>query len=685
MTRIAAALVFLLTGAAVVAGFAAGRGPQPADVGSGLAVGAVWAVAGWRAWTAPAAPDPVLPGAALLAAAALAASRFPPTGARVATGLALAALAAAGHWLLALPGGGLRSAGRKVAALVVYATAAAAAAALIAEGDPLTRGAAGLSVAAGFLLALPWVRHRYVHGRAAERDRLRWLGAGLLGGGAVVVVTVALHLILDWPSGFYPALVSAAALPAASVFLSRAKVLHGAGGRALVDALSVTGFVVAISAVYLVVVRGLGQVPPGTAGRESVGLSMIAAGVTAVSFGPARRWLLDRANRLVLGDRPRPDDLVSAFGSRLTRSVPMDELLLQMAESLVRALDLVRADVYTGTGDVMERVAGFPDAAAVPRIPVTGRERPAVVRAGVSGNAWIQVWIPSLLRGPVDENQMRVAPIRNAGELLGLLVVERSASAEPFTEDDDRILGDLAREVGLALHNTQLDAALRVTLADLRVHAAELRRSRARIVASGDAVRRRVERDLHDGAQQSLVAVAIGLRLARDTIERDPEAAAQMLEEMNGEVQRAIAELRELAHGIYPPLLAEEGLAAALSLAGSRSQLVVSVDVQCPDRFDQEVEAAVYFCCLEALQNAAKHAAGATVAVRVWQEGANLYFRIVDDGPGFDAGSTPTGHGLVNMADRVGAIGGRVDWRSQPGRGVEVAGSVPIIVAEART
>jgi signal transduction histidine kinase len=276
------------------------------------------------------------------------------------------------------------------------------------------------------------------------------------------------------------------------------------------------------------------------------------------------------------------------------------------------------------------------------------------------------------------DNQVRVAPIRNAGELLGLLFVERPATADPFSEDDDRVFADLAREVGLAFHNVQLDTALQTTLGELRAQAVELRKSRARIVASGDAERRRVERNLHDGAQQNLVALAVGLRLARDLLASDPAATAEMLDSLTGEVQQTIQELRELAHGIYPPLLVDSGLGPALRAAGSRNPLDVMVDAGGIGRYPAEVEAAVYFCCLEALQNAAKHASGAHVDVRVWEESGGLIFSVTDDGPGFDTEVAQRGHGFVNMADRLGAIGGSVRWESGPGEGARVRGSLPL-------
>ena len=516
--------------------------------------------------------------------------------------------------------------------------------------------------------------------RVLSRDRLRWLGAGVVAAASVIVVELTLHTLVGWPAGLaLTAIVAGAGLPVLALLASAVTRVAGLGGRALVNTLAAGAFTVVLSAVYLIVVRGLGNAPTGNGDRETLGLSMLTAALVAVSFGPARRRFVVTANRIVYGSRQAPDELIRAFSSKLTRSTPMEELLLQLAESLTRTMDLTRADIFTGSGEILERAAGVPDQGGTRSVTVTGKERPALVRAAVSGNAWIEVWLPSVAAAATAGNgQLRAAPIRNAGELLGLLVVERAPSAEPFSEDDDRILGDLAREVGLALHNMHLDAALQDTLAELRVQAAELRESRARIVVSGDAERRRVERNLHDGAQQSLVALAIGLRLARDLLESDPEGAGRMLDELNGEVQNAVAELRELAHGIYPPLLADGGLAAALAAAAARSPLPVDVEVATESRFDQDTEAAVYFCCMEALQNSAKHAPDATVQVRVWCDDGTLFFSVRDNGPGFAPEATARGHGLVNMTDRLGAIGGTVRWASQPGAGVEVSGSVAV-------
>jgi signal transduction histidine kinase len=216
-------------------------------------------------------------------------------------------------------------------------------------------------------------------------------------------------------------------------------------------------------------------------------------------------------------------------------------------------------------------------------------------------------------------------------------------------------------------------------LAELRRHEDELRRSRARIVAAADDARRRVERDLHDGAQQQLVLLGMKLAMMEREADRDPAAAAAMLPETREELSRALAELRDLAHGIYPQLLESDGLPAALGDAARRSGAVVQVECDGAGRYPAEVEAAVYFCCLEALQNASKYAGpNAPASVVLADETGVLRFEIVDDGPGFDPNRRQDGVGLQNMADRVAALGGELRVSSAPGAGTTVAGSIPL-------
>jgi signal transduction histidine kinase len=198
------------------------------------------------------------------------------------------------------------------------------------------------------------------------------------------------------------------------------------------------------------------------------------------------------------------------------------------------------------------------------------------------------------------------------------------------------------------------------------------------LVAVADAERRRIERNLHDGAQQHLVALAVKVRLLEQFAERDPERARSLMKQLQDDVTSAIEELRSLAHGIYPPLLSSAGLAVAMSAACRRAPLPASLDADGVARYAPEIEAAVYFCCLEALQNVAKYAgAGASARVRIWDDAGGLLFEICDDGAGFEPDRHAEGAGLTNMRDRIGAVGGTLRVESDGG-GTRIRGVVPL-------
>jgi signal transduction histidine kinase len=312
--------------------------------------------------------------------------------------------------------------------------------------------------------------------------------------------------------------------------------------------------------------------------------------------------------------------------------------------------------------------------------PLDEAELALLTRAGVAGSGWLRLWLPRLLAGRPPDAQLRLAPAVHAGRVLALLVVERTRDADALTGADERALGEVARRLAIVLRNRALDEALAGTLADLRRTNAELQASRARLVSAADAERRRIERDLHDGAQQHLVALAVGLRLVRDGVTSGTGGAADvaLLNELDRGVRESISALRDLAHGIYPPLLRDAGLPDALRAAAARSPLPVQVHAAGVGRYPEPVEAAVYFCCLEALQNAAKHAQGAEVTIDVAHRDGRLVVEVADSGPGFAGEEPPSGAGMQNMADRLGAVGGSVRWSSTPGRGTTVTAAVPV-------
>ena len=207
----------------------------------------------------------------------------------------------------------------------------------------------------------------------------------------------------------------------------------------------------------------------------------------------------------------------------------------------------------------------------------------------------------------------------------------------------------------------------------------ELRASRERLVAAADGERRRLERDLHDGAQQRLVLLRLKLGMARHVVEADPAAGVAAIDELRGEIDGALADLRDLAHGIYPAALENEGLPAALREAGERAAIPTSVDCDGAGRYAPEVEAALYFCCLEALQNAAKHAGeGARATVRLAERDGVLRLEVTDDGAGFAPADATASSGLQNMTDRIGALGGVLEINSAPGTGARIGATVPV-------
>jgi signal transduction histidine kinase len=688
--QLGAPLAALAAGAAVLAATL----PTPTTIGPGQVVSAV-AVLAWLIGGVVVAvrrPDeasgPLMLGVALAGAvgllgAVLVARHDASASARdldaACRALGVALVPAVGlHLALGLPDGRLRSRTRRGATVLGYAAAVGVAAAVFGARPSVPwPGLAALAATSAAAAALGYLA-RCRRATPADRARLQWAGWGVLVVASVAAGAAILNLLLVWPRPLGAIAVGAStAVPlalAAAVGTDRTLRVD----RLLVVTITLIGLLGLVSASYALVVVGFGHVPTSSE-RSLLVLSLLAAALAALLWVPARERLVVFATRRVYGERHAPDELLRSFGSRLTRALPLDELLLQLAESLKATMALDAAEVWTrpSTGR-LERAVSVPERGPAVLTVGSGDEE-VVARAGVSGPAWARVWLPALLPEGDEEPLLRVAPITNSGELLGLMVVRRTDGGVPFDEDDDQAMTELARQVGLALHNVTLDSALQESIDEVRRQADELRVSRARIVQAGDAQRRAIERDLHDGAQQHLVALAVSLRLTRQVVATDAEQAAVMLDQIGADLQEAVQELRNLAHGIYPPLLAERGLAEALAAAAARAALPTTVEADDVGRYPQPTEAAVYFCVLEALQNAGKHAgADAQATITVREEAGALLFEVADDGAGFDAAGALGGHGFVNMADRVGAIGGTVTVESAPGAGTVVAGRIPL-------
>jgi signal transduction histidine kinase len=403
-----------------------------------------------------------------------------------------------------------------------------------------------------------------------------------------------------------------------------------------------------ITAVYVAIVVGIGQ---AVGSKRNLGLSILATAVVAVGFQPVRDRVQHFANRLVYGKRATPYEVLSEFSERMSGSYATEDLLPRMARILGEGTGASRAEVLIRVVSELRLGASWPPE-SLPHgpIPMSDGELPTI------------------------EGVDRVLPVRHQGELLGALSVTK-ARGDPLRPAEEKLIEDLASGAGLVLRNVRLTAEL---LARLE----ELKRSRQRIVAAQDEERRRLERNLHDGAQQQLVALQVKLSLAERLAEEDCRVK-DSLASLKQEATEALENLRDLARGIYPPLLADQGLHAALTSQARKATFPVTVEADHLSRYPQEAEAAVYFCVLEALQNVAKYAGATHATVRLYEEGGELTFEVTDDGRGFDTSKTSYGTGMQGMADRLSAQGGTLEIRSAPDEGTTVIGRIRVRELEA--
>jgi signal transduction histidine kinase len=400
---------------------------------------------------------------------------------------------------------------------------------------------------------------------------------------------------------------------------------------------------VVITAVYVGIVVGIGALV-GSRGEPI--LSAAAAAIIAIAFQPLRTRAQRFADRLVYGERAAPYEVLSEFSERLGNTYANDQLLPRMAAALAGGTGAIRADVWVRIGDELVPEATWPHDAEALR-PIAAEDTDA---------------------GEMSPSQMR-EPIRHQGELLGALsIVKRPGDS--ISPPEEKLVRDLAGQAGLVMRNVALTEQLMDNVEQLRA-------SRQRLVHAQDEERRKLERNLHDGAQQQLVALSVQLRLAEGLVDRDPDKTKSMLANLQAATGQAIEDLRDLARGIYPPLLADKGLVAALQAQARKGTVETTVEAEHVTRYPQQVEAAVYFCTLEALNNVAKYSGAERAKVRLAQSNGDLTFEVTDDGAGFDMERTTYGTGLRGMADRVEAIGGVLEIRSTPGRGTSVAGRIP--------
>jgi signal transduction histidine kinase len=420
-----------------------------------------------------------------------------------------------------------------------------------------------------------------------------------------------------------------------------------------------------ITAVDVVLVAGVGA---AAGNRSGTLLSAVAAAVVAVAFQPVRARAARLANLVVYGRRATPYQVLSDFAGRIGGVYSSEDVLPDMARVVAAGTGARRVVVWLTVGGELRAVVSTD-----PSLPVTALPGLPVPTAppGPAGSSWpAGAWGPSRAGELADlPDADVVVPVTRDGRLLGAIGITMPRG-EPLRPAGRQLVADVASQAGLALANVGL--------------VEDLRASRQRLVTAQDEARRRLERNLHDGAQQDLVALVIKARLAAEH-SADLTQARQALDELRSDATAALENLRDLARGIYPPMLADLGLGAALGGQAKRSALPVTVDAGALCRFPEETEAAVYFCCIEALQNIAKYAAATRAVITLRAAAGTLAFSVTDDGAGFDAARTPLGAGLRNMSDRLSALGGCLEVTSAPGHGTTITGRLPVAAAEQAT
>ncbi len=477
----------------------------------------------------------------------------------------------------------------------------------------------------GIVLSVASIVVRMRRARPEERLQLRWF---LLAGAVLVVglgTNVFENVLSDKVIGS-SVLAALALFPVAlgiGILKYRAFDLDVVISKAVVYGI----LLVIITLDYLAIVVGIGTL---VGDRASPVLTAAAAAIAALSFQPINRRLTRFANRLVYGKRATPYEVLSEFSERVGTAYSTEDVLPRMARLIVEGTGATRGDVWLRIGDTWRLEASWPAEAPTLSAP--------------------------------DDDEGRPFEVRHQGQTLGALSLVKPAN-DPVTPAEERLLGDLAAQAGLVLRNVRL-------LEDLRA-------SRRRLVTAQNDERRRLERDIHDGAQQHLVALMVKLRVLEALAKKNPARVAGAVEELKGQAQDALETLRDLARGIYPPVLADRGLAAALEAQTRGGPVPVAISPDGVGRLPQEVEAAVYFCVLEALQNVAKYAGASGVDLTLRQIDGQVEFEVRDDGRGFDPDTTPRGSGLQNMADRLEALGGTLVVTSAPGGGTTVVGRVP--------
>ena len=496
---------------------------------------------------------------------------------------------------------------------------------------------------------------RYRRGDQRQRQQLKWLSLVVVG---VLICQAAGSVAIAFgqngklweavPYGITPylALFGIPVTIAIAILRYRLFDIDLIISRALLFTLLSAG----VTAVYAAVVLGFGTL--AGSGSHPV-LTVAAAVIIALVFQPLRQRARLLANRLVYGHRATPYQVLSDFAADMAGQLDLGEALDRMVSLLAGASGASRVEAWIRVGGELRPAAVWPD----------GLLPSGAVRLG--GDAALPVLDP----GGSGDPGTRVVPVRHGEDLLGAISLSKPRD-EALTSTEDALLQHLASQASLVMRNAQLTAELQASIDELRA-------SRRRLVEAQDAERRKIERNLHDGAQQQLIALAIHLGLLAEAAD-DPALIRQAIPELKAQLSAALDDLRALARGIYPPLLADQGLVVALRAQVSRSPVPVMLEAGQVGRYSPDAESTVYFCALEALQNVAKHARATQAVIRLAGSEDGLEFSISDDGAGLPASGLRTGSGMQGMTDRLAAHGGTLDVRSEPGQGTTITGRLPV-------
>jgi signal transduction histidine kinase len=483
---------------------------------------------------------------------------------------------------------------------------------------------------------------RYRGSTGVRRLQIKWLAyaGGLLMSTFVLMLLVSGATTADEPWQQVLLVVGFFAIPAAigiSVLQYRLYDIDVVINRTVV----LTVLAVFITGVYAIVVVFIG----GLIGSESEGLFLpiVATAFVAVAFEPVRHTAQRWANRLVYGRRATPYEVLSDLTSRLSQGEQGEGLLSRMAQRLGDGTGAERATIWLGRERSMRVGASWPEGPRAGHAP--------------------------------DLDSAHVFLVTHDGSIVGAFEVVKPRGTALSTAERS-LITDLAGSAGALLGYQRLNDSL-------AEKAEELARSRSRLVDAQDRERRRLERDLHDGAQQSIVALKVKIGLARTmAVNHGATKLEALLAGLSDEAQGALDEVRALAKGIYPPVLESDGLGPAISALAAGAAEDVLIDLDGIDRYERDVEATIYFEISEAMTNAIKHACG-PIRVDVAELDGELRFSVSDSGPGFDVATANGGSGLQNLRDRVDAVGGTLEIVSSPGRGTTVRGRVPLEVVPA--